>query len=143
VSDRQNKFPQKVIAYTDGASRGNPGPASLGVFITDVDGKVVSEIREKLGIQTNNFAEYSAMIKALATCKDASVEEIHLRADSEFMIKQMRGEYKVKSDVIIPLYQQARKLSAHFKKVIFEHVRREQNKEADRLANEALDGLYK
>jgi ribonuclease HI len=103
------------------------------------DGEVLAELKECLGNQTNNFAEYMALIKGLEFCRDHGAREVHVRADSEFMIKQLKGEYKVKSEVIIPLFKRAKEVVGAFKLVTFEHVRREQNVEADRLANEALD----
>lgn len=133
------KFPQKVIVYTDGASRGNPGPASFGFVITDVDGNILVEGAEKLGDQTNNYAEYMGMLVALNVCEKAGAKEVLVRADSQLMIRQMTGEYKVKAEGIIPLHQKAKTLVAAFTKVGFEHIPREKNKEADKLANQALD----
>jgi ribonuclease HI len=133
------KWPKRVTIYTDGASRGNPGPASIGIFVIDADGAALLEHGERLGAQTNNFAEYMAVIRALELAHESGVAEVVLRSDSELMVKQMTGVYKVKSPVIQPLHQRARQLMAQFKGVKFEHVRRELNAEADRIANEALD----
>lgn len=130
-----------IVVYTDGASRGNPGPASYGVWICESE-KPVEELKGYLGIQTNNFAEYTAVIQALTWAKQKGVAEITIRTDSELLVKQLSGVYKVKSDVIKPLFQQVKTLiQGNFKRVDFQHVRREFNKEADRLANEALDEL--
>ncbi len=136
-----NKWPQQIIIYTDGASRGNPGPASIGVWFTDLNSEPLFELGEKLGMQTNNFAEYTAVIRGLQFALDQGVTEVTLRSDSELMVKQVTGLYKVKSAVIVPLHTQVRGLVKKFKVVKFEHVRREFNKEADRIANEALDQL--
>lgn len=126
------------VAYTDGASRGNPGLSGCGVLITAPDGREFP-FKKFLGERTNNYAEYQALILALAELAGLGAKEALIRADSEFMIKQMRGEYKVKNANIIPLYQEAKRLSAAIPKIIFEHVRREFNKDADRLANQAID----
>lgn len=131
----------EIVVYTDGASRGNPGPASYGVWICKED-KPFQELKGYLGIQTNNFAEYTAVIQALTWAKEKGIPKVVVRSDSELLVKQLSGIYKVKSDAIKPLYQQIKGLiQGHFEKVDFQHVRREFNKEADRLANEALDEL--
>lgn len=132
-------WPTSVIIYTDGASRGNPGPASIGIYVTDKESVSFFEHGETLGMQTNNFAEYTAVVRALELANRHGSTEVLLRSDSELMVKQMTGIYKVKSDVIKPLFQRARELCRGFKSVRFEHVRREFNAEADRVANEALD----
>ncbi len=131
----------EVVVYTDGASRGNPGPASYGVWIC-ANEKPLEELKGYLGIQTNNYAEYSAVIQALTWAKQKGISQVVVRSDSELLVKQLSGIYKVKSDAIKPLYQQIKNLiGSSFKSVSFQHVRREFNKEADRLANEALDEL--
>lgn len=132
----------KIIkVFTDGASRGNPGPASIGiVFYSSADEKEL-EHQERLGEQTNNFAEYMAVIRALEIARDHGVQEIEFFCDSELLVKQMKGLYKVKAPQIIPLYEKVKKGMAPFQKVGFNHVRREQNKEADALANQALDRI--
>lgn len=130
---------KKLIIYTDGASRGNPGPASYGVYITDEDG-YSTELKGTLGNQTNNFAEYTAVIEALKWLSSNSEKTAELRSDSELLIKQLKGEYKVKSETIKPLHAEIKNILQAFKlNVQFKHIRREFNKEADRLANEALD----
>lgn len=136
---KAKKLPAEVIVYTDGASRGNPGPASFGYVITNENGEVIKEGAEKLGEQTNNYAEYMAMIEALNFCKRHGAKKILIRADSQLMIRQMKGEYKVKAEGIIPLHQKAKLLASHFSTIHYEHIPREKNKEADRLANLALD----
>ncbi len=125
-------------ANVDGGSRGNPGPAGYGVRIERDDGTIV-ELKESLGRATNNVAEYSGLIAALRWAAANGVSKLLIRADSELLVKQMRGEYRVKSPGLQPLYEQARALARQIGDVRFEHVRREFNKDADRLANEAMD----
>lgn len=137
----KTKWPKKVIVYTDGASRGNPGPASIGIFVTDEKQSEVARFSEALGVQTNNFAEYSAVIMALQQAHHHKIKEMTLRSDSELLIRQLKGEYKVKSETLRPLYEECIALIRKIGKVTFEHVRREFNKEADKLANQALDGF--
>lgn len=132
-------WPKKVIIYTDGASRGNPGPASIGIYITDAKNSEIASISEVLGEQTNNFAEYTAVLRALHEATKHKVDDVLLRSDSELLIKQLKGEYKVKSETLRPLYLECISLVKKLKQITFEHVRREYNKEADRLANYALD----
>ena len=125
-------------AYVDGGSRGNPGPAGYGVHIEREDG-TIAELKESLGLATNNVAEYSGLIAALRWAAAHGISKLHIRADSELLVKQMRGEYRVKSPGLQPLYEQARALTRQIGDVTFEHVRREFNRDADRLANEAMD----
>ena len=125
-------------AYVDGGSRGNPGPAGYGVRIEQEDGSVV-ELKQSLGLATNNVAEYSGLIAALGWAAAHGISRLQVRADSELLVKQMRGEYRVKSPGLKPLHEQARTLARPIGSVTFEHVRREFNKDADRLANEAMD----
>ncbi len=132
---------KEMKVFTDGASRGNPGPAAVGVVFYDMKGECIGEYKEALGSQTNNYAEYMAVIRALEICKEKSVEKLDFYCDSQLLVKQMLGEYKVKSPQIIPLFERAKELTSYFKKVGYHHVRREQNKEADALANRALDSL--
>jgi ribonuclease HI len=125
-------------AYVDGGSRGNPGPAGYGVRIERENGEVI-ELKEPLGVATNNVAEYSGLVAALTWAAQHGISRLHVRADSELLVKQMRGEYRVKSPGLQPLAEHARALVRRIGDVRFEHVRRELNKEADRLANEAMD----
>lgn len=125
-------------ANVDGGSRGNPGPAGYGVRIEQDDGTVV-ELKESLGLATNNVAEYSGLIAALRWAAANGISKLHVRADSDLMVKQMQGKYRVKSPGLQPLHEQARALARQIGDVSFEHVRRELNKDADRLANEAMD----
>ncbi|HVC19544.1 MAG TPA: ribonuclease HI family protein [Vicinamibacterales bacterium] len=125
--------------YIDGGSRGNPGPAAFGVRIEDGDGALVAELRESLGIATNNVAEYRGLLAALTWAVSHGHRQVRVRSDSELLVKQMRGEYRVKNAGLQPLHQQARSLVARLERVTFEHVPRSRNKEADRLANLAMD----
>ncbi len=128
-----------LIAYTDGAARGNPGPAGAGAYIIDDSGSVVAELTRYLGEATNNVAEYQALLLALEELSQHQVESVVIRADSQLMIRQLQGLYKVKNEGLKPLYQQAKTQLANFSEVSLEHVRREMNKDADRLANQAID----
>jgi ribonuclease HI len=128
-----------TTAYIDGGSRGNPGPAGYGVQIVDGDGQVLAELYQALGHATNNVAEYQGLLAALAWALDRGVKPLHIRSDSELLVRQLKGEYRVKNPGLQPLYQEARERVARIGKVTFEHVRRELNREADRLANLAMD----
>ena len=127
-----------AIANVDGGSRGNPGPAGYGVRIVLDDGAIV-DLKDALGIATNNVAEYNGLLAALRWAVDHGVHALQVRADSELMVKQMNGVYRVKNPGLQPLYEEARALARQIGRVTFEHVRRELNKDADRLANEAMD----
>jgi ribonuclease HI len=125
--------------YTDGASRGNPGPAAIA-FVIQRKGHPDIHFSEAIGVATNNFAEYSAMIKALATARDLGAHSVKLHSDSELMVRQLRGDYRVRHPDIIPLFEEARGIIDDIPHVEFVHVPRELNSIADRLGNEALDG---
>jgi ribonuclease HI len=127
-----------AIANIDGGSRGNPGPAGYGVRIERDEGTVV-ELKESLGMATNNVAEYNGLLAALRWGVANGIRALHVRSDSELLVRQMKGEYRVKNPGLLPLYEEARALMRQIGRVKFEHVRREFNKEADRLANEAMD----
>ena len=128
-----------IVAYIDGGARGNPGPAGYGVSIQSSDGNVVAELHGALGIATNNVAEYNGLLAALRWAIDHNARRVHIRADSELLVRQMRGEYKVRNAGLQPLYVRARLLVAELDDVRFEHVRRELNTEADRLSNLGMD----
>lgn len=128
-----------MIVYCDGAARGNPGPAGLGVYITEDDGTVVHEIARGLGETTNNVAEYSALVAGLEWCVTNKVDAVQFRADSDLIVKQMNGLYKVKAKNLMRLHKRARQLASKIDKVTFDHVRREFNRDADRLANLGVD----
>lgn len=123
----------------DGASRGNPGPAAYGVLIRDARGETVAKLKKYIGRFTNNVAEYYGFIAAMDYALSHGVRAIRVESDSELLVKQMRGLYKVKSADLQPLYERAQKMSKGFDSFRIDHVYREQNREADALANEALD----
>jgi ribonuclease HI len=128
-----------IVAYIDGGARGNPGPAGYGARIEAPDGTLLAELHGGLGIATNNIAEYNGLLAALQWAIDHGRTRVRIRADSELLVKQMRGEYKVKNPGLRPLYVRARLLVASLEEVVFEHVRRELNEEADRLSNLGMD----
>ena len=136
----------KIIVHSDGGARGNPGPAAIGVVIEKENGEMIEEISEAIGDTTNNIAEYTAVLRGLQVLEvlfgaKVSEMEVDWRLDSELVVKQLAGEYKVKNPGLRPLYEEIRDLRARFPKLTLKHVRREENKEADRLVNEALDNL--
>jgi ribonuclease HI len=126
-------------ANIDGAARGNPGPAAYGVVIRDGRGEIVAKLKKYIGRMTNNVAEYYGLIAALDYAQSHGVRSIHIESDSELLVKQMRGQYKVKSEDLRPLFERARKMSQALESFRIDHVYREQNREPDALANAALD----
>jgi ribonuclease HI len=126
-------------ANIDGGSRGNPGPASYGVVIRDPRGEIVARLKKYIGRTTNNVAEYYGLIAALDYAQSNSIKALRIESDSELLVKQMRGQYKVKSTDLKPLYERAKKMSGTIPAFRIDHVYREQNREADLLANEAMD----
>jgi len=128
-----------LIAHIDGGARGNPGPAGYGVVITDQAGRKVAALNEYLGHQTNNYAEYSGLLAALDYALKHGHKALKVVADSELLVKQIRGEYKVKSPSLLELYQRARKMIGQLEWFSIQHVLRGGNQEADRLANLAMD----
>jgi|SRR3989344_8604487 len=129
----------KLTIYTDGGARGNPGPAATGVVIKNASGATVAGYGEYLGKQTNNYAEYAALISGLKKAKELGAAEAECLLDSELVTKQMNRQYKVKEPTLQKLFIQAFNLASVFKKVSFRHIRREGNKEADRWVNKILD----
>jgi ribonuclease HI len=127
------------VANIDGASRGNPGPASYAVVMRDPGGKVVLELAKRLGRETNNVAEYYALLAALDYASSHNINALRIRSDSELLVRQMQGRYKVKSADLKPLHERASKLARQLEYFVIEHVRRESNRDADALANVALD----
>ena len=125
--------------YTDGGARGNPGPAAFGYVLEAEDGTVLAAHGETIGIATNNVAEYSALIAGLEKARELAVDEVEVVSDSELMVKQMTGEYRVKNEALQELWLQASRLARGFRDVSYTAVRREHNELADRLVNEALD----
>ena len=123
----------------DGGSRGNPGPAAYGVLIRDGRGETVARLKKYIGRMTNNVAEYYGLIAALDYAESHGIRAVRIESDSELLVKQMRGLYKVKSEDLRPLFERAQKMSKTFESFRIEHVYREQNREADALANEAMD----
>jgi ribonuclease HI len=129
-----------ITAYFDGGARSNPGPGGYGVYIVDEQGTVLAELSGSLGITTNNIAEYTGLIAALQWAADHGVKQIAIKGDSLLIIEQMRGNYKVKNEGLKPLHMKARMLVMQIGDVTFEHVRRDLNKDADRLSNVGMDG---
>ena len=127
------------IANIDGASRGNPGPASYAVVLRDASGKVVLELAKHIGRETNTVAEYYALLAALDYAATHDIPALRIRSDSELLVRQMQGRYKVKSPDLKPLHERAAKLARQIQYFVIEHVRRELNSDADALANLALD----
>ena len=125
--------------FTDGGARGNPGPAAFGYVLEAEDGTVLAAHGEAIGVATNNVAEYSALVAGLARAVEAGVRELEVRSDSELMVKQMRGEYRVKNRDLQSLFLDASRAARAIGQVTYMHVRREHNELADRLVNEALD----
>ncbi len=127
------------VAHCDGGSRGNPGPSGYGAVIEDPQGRVAARLSKFLGIQTNNYAEYSGLLAVLDWAIENGAKRLRVVSDSELMVKQMQGKYKVASPVLRPLFDQARSRSRQLDKFEMTHTLRGGNKEADRLANEAMD----
>jgi ribonuclease HI len=123
----------------DGGSRGNPGPAAYGVVIRDPRGEIVARLKKYIGNSTNNVAEYFGLIAALDYAQTHGIRALRIESDSELMVKQMRGQYKVKSEELRPLFERAKKMAQTLEIFRIGHVYREQNKEADALVNQALD----
>lgn len=126
-------------ANIDGGSRGNPGPAAYGVVIRDARGEIIVQLKKYIGRSTNNVAEYYGLIAAMDYAQSHGVRAIRIESDSELLVKQMRGLYKVKSADLQPLFERAKKMSQAFESFRIDHVYREQNRDADALANQALD----
>jgi probable phosphoglycerate mutase len=131
----------KARLSTDGGARGNPGPAAYGYVLETEDGTVLAAHGEAIGTATNNVAEYRALIAGLERALEVGVDEVEVVSDSELLVKQMRGEYKVKNEALRELSLEAARLARQLKSVSYTAVRREHNELADRLVNEALDAL--
>lgn len=132
---------EKATIHIDGASRGNPGPAAYA-YVIAVSGKPVIEVAERLGRVTNNVAEYTALVRALAAAREEGIRKLEVFSDSELLVKQMSGAYRVKKEELKALYEEAQDLVDHFDKVEVRHVRRSLNKRADELCNLVLDGKW-
>ena len=129
----------KARLSTDGGARGNPGPAAYGYVLEADDGTVLDARGETIGTATNNVAEYRGLLAGLDAALERGVEEVEVISDSELVVKQMRGEYKVKNETLRELVDEAHALESRFRRVTYTAVRREHNELADRLVNEALD----
>jgi ribonuclease HI len=130
---------EKVIIFTDGAARGNPGPAAIGVIIKDESGHALARISRRLGITTNNQAEYQAVIAGLEKAISLRAKHVLLKSDSELVVKQINGKYRIKNTALRPLYQIVVRLAGRLKSLTVSYISRKQNSEADALANNALD----
>jgi ribonuclease HI len=128
-----------ITAYIDGGARGNPGPAGYGVHVIDEQGNVLAELYEGIGHATNNIAEYRGLLAALEWALAHGHSRLRIKSDSELLVKQMNGLYRIKNPGLLPLYREARHSMAKIGTVTIEHVRREKNKEADRLSNLGMD----
>jgi len=128
-----------TVAFTDGGSRGNPGPSGYGVVLQAEDGATLAELSEFLGMRTNNVAEYSGLLAALEYAVAHGVPRLRVVSDSELMVKQMRGQYRVQSPELRPLYEEAKRRAGKLEAFRIEHVLRGKNKKADELANQAMD----
>ena len=132
---------KKTVIFADGASRGNPGPAAIGVTIKDERGRLITSISQRIGKATNNQAEYRAIIAALEEAIRLGAKRVDIKMDSELVVKQINGGYRVKSAILKPLYQQVKQLQGSLENFTITHIPRRQNTEADRLANKALNGF--
>ena len=132
---------QKLTVNIDGGARGNPGPAGWGAVVSTPDGARVAELHGGIPHATNNVAEYSGLVAALTWCETNGASDVLVRSDSLLLVQQMKGVYKVKNEGLRALYGQARLIASRIGHVTYEHVRREYNKDADRLANLAMDEL--
>ena len=128
-----------MIVYSDGAARGNPGPAGIGAVVIGSGGRYLAEVAEGIGTATNNVAEYRAAIEGLRRARDLGAADVVLRADSKLLIEQLAGRFKVRNQRLAELHAQVRELAATFRSISYEHVPRERNREADRLANVGVD----
>jgi len=131
---------KRVVIYADGASRGNPGPAAIGAVIKDERGRLIASISRRIGKATNNQAEYRAIIAALEEATKLGANQVEIHSDSELVVRQINGEYRVKKATLKPLYQQVKQRQGQLKGFTITHILRQQNIEADKLANKALNG---
>lgn len=138
-SSRQSPAPEHVVAHVDGGARGNPGPAGYGVVVKDHSGKTIAELSQYLGHETNNVAEYNALLAALRYAIEHKHHALKVFSDSELMVRQLKGVYKVRNQDLRALYDQAQQLIGRLDWFQIQHVLREKNQHADRLANEAMD----
>jgi ribonuclease HI len=134
---------ERLTFYIDGASRGNPGKAAVGIVVLDGKGHVIDEVKRYIGETTNNMAEYQALIEALTEGKRLGGRVIHVFSDSELLVRQMNGIYKVRDSKLLDFYNEAKRLISSFKEFKIDHITRDKNSKADSLANEALDNHIK
>jgi len=139
LKDRLNV--NKVVINTDGAARGNPGPAAIGATIKNETGNLIARISRRIGVTTNNQAEYRAIITALEKAVNLGAKHVTVQSDSELVVQQINGRYKIKNTALRPLYQKVVQLAGSLESVKVSHVPRAQNAEADALANKALDRI--
>lgn len=139
LKDRLNV--NKVIINADGAARGNPGPAAIGATIKDEGGNIIASISRRIGVTTNNQAEYRAIITALEKAVSLGARQVALKSDSKLIVEQINGRYKIKNTALRPLYQEIVKLTGSLQSITVSYVPRAQNAEADKLANKALDNM--
>ena len=132
-------FGLNVRIWIDGGSRGNPGPSAIGVLLEDSGGTTIATISRTIGVTTNNVAEYRALLAGLEKAREVGAAEVDVVSDSELLVRQMRGEYKVKSEGLRPLHAEARRRAAGFARFTIRHTLREHNAKADGLVNRALD----
>jgi ribonuclease HI len=130
----------KLIVNVDGGARGNPGPAAIGAVVQSADGELLEERGERIGVATNNVAEYRALLFGIELAAGRGAEEVELVGDSELIVRQVKGEYKVKDATLRELHGEVKRALRPFERWTIRHVRRERNAEADRLVNAALDG---
>jgi ribonuclease HI len=130
----------KLVVNVDGGARGNPGPAAIGAVVQDAEGAVLEERGERIGTATNNVAEYKALLLGIERARELGANELELVGDSELIVRQVKGEYKVKDATLRELHGEVRRALRPFGSWSIRHVRREQNAEADRLVNQVLDG---
>ena len=139
IPSQAKKRPELLRLFVDGGSRGNPGPAAIGVTLKNADEELVTVISEKIGITTNNQAEYRALIAGLKKALSLGAKEVVIRVDSELVVKQLLGQYRVKNANLKPLYEEAKRLVGGLANCQITAIPRERNREADNLANQALD----
>ncbi len=132
---------KRVVIHSDGVSRGNPGLASVGATIKDEQGKLIARISQRIGRTTNNQAEYRAIIAALEKAIELGAKHVEMNSDSELIVRQINGRYRVKNTALKPLYQKVKQLQGLLESFAINHIPRQQNAEADRLANSALNGI--
>jgi len=139
LNDDQARCEKKLVIHTDAAARGNPGPAGIGIVIQNDNERIVKEFHQYIGVHTNNAAEYMAFIKGLELAKEMEADSVTINTDSELLANQLTGVYRVKNKALIELYMEAKKNINQFELVEIVHVKRNKNKDADRLANLAID----